>query len=115
MALKIANKKCKFINLTPHDIFEVKSKTHIPKSDNYIRLDCRTTTSQTHCGIEIKQTTFEKLTNLPPQTDGVIYIVSALALNMIPMHRTDFVSPGNVERNDQGKPIGCNGFRIRAV
>ena len=49
--------------------------------------------------------------SLPPQEDGVLYIVSkALADYAVSVGRNDFVSPDRVVRDDKGAIIGCRGL-----
>ena len=81
-----------FINLTPHEIYETVTGLRIPTTS---------VARVRQCSREIAV------------IDGVIYIVSALALNAVPADRTDVVAPGNAVRNELGIVIGCAGFRCR--
>ena len=101
-----------YINLTGHEVHELDSNIHIEPSDTVIRVQCHTTKYVNEDGITCHKSHVTRLVGtLPPQKDGVIYIVSALALNGIPAHRTDVVAPKQVVRSASGQIIGCRGFR----
>ena len=103
----------KFVNLTPHEIFEVGSGLRIP-STGLARVKAVTKKVSIINGVDIYRSEFEgALEGLPKARKGVIYIVSALALNAVPADRTDVVAPGNLVRDPQGQPVGCQGFRCR--
>ena len=100
-----------FINLTPHEINETTTNRRIPPS-GIARVKGATTQVDTVDGVPIYRSTFkDTIEGLPDPIPGVIYIVSALALNAVPEGRTDVVAPGNTVRDKQGKAIGCQGFR----
>lgn len=100
-----------FVNLTPHEINETITKRRIPSS-GLARVEGASVQVATVDGVPIYRSTFENtIEGLPDPVDGVIYIVSALALNAVPKHRTDVVAPGNTVRDKRGKAIGCQGFR----
>lgn len=109
MVLK--EKTMKFINLTPHTINEITSGQSIKPSGIVARVKSSTIESANHAGIPIYQSTLSSIAGLPDPQPGVIYIVSSLALNAVPKHRTDVVAPGNVQKDENYKPIGCCGFR----
>lgn len=46
---------------------------------------------------------------VPEPQDGVVYVVSALVRLASP-HRTDFLSPGPLIRDEDGNVIGCQGL-----
>lgn len=53
-----------------------------------------------------------KIINLPPQKCRVIIISSsAVATAAHRAGRVDVVSPGTLIRDDEGKPVGANGFK----
>jgi hypothetical protein len=99
----------KFINLTPHTINEVTTGLNIAPSGIVARISTSKKRVAEHCGVPIFHTSLGELEGLPEPVDGVVYIISALALNTV-KDRLDVVSPGNLQRNEQGKPIGCLGF-----
>jgi len=100
-----------FINLTSHTLNEVTTGMALPVSGIVARVKSSTTTHRVHNGIPIYISDFGEIQGLPEPIEGTIYVVSALALNAIPPHRTDVVAPGNLQRDQDGKPIGCVGFR----
>lgn len=100
-----------FINLTPHNLYEVTTGTTLPASGIVARVKSSTVTASKHAGIPIYMTEFGELEGLPEPVEGTMYIVSSLALNAVPAHRTDVVAPGNLVRDEAGQPIGCCGFR----
>lgn len=100
-----------FINLTPHTINEVTSGLTIPASGRVARVKSRTIKVAEHANAPIYSSEFGDIEGLPEPQDGVIYIVSSLALNSIPPSRTDVVAPGNLQRDENGNPMGCVGFR----
>jgi len=57
------------------------------------------------------QATFGEVENLPPQTAGTLYIVSALVRSALP-ERGDLISPGEQIRDEKGVPVACKGFNI---
>lgn len=55
---------------------------------------------------------YGQVTGLPPEEDpDVAYIVSSQVMQAIPQ-RNDLLVPADMVRDDQGRIIGCNGFRI---
>ena len=101
------------INLTGHEIHELETNTIIPPSQYKLRTTCVTTEVASINGIRTYRSEEHVLNSkLPKPVVGVVYVVSALALNAIPADRTDFVCPKQVVR-ENGKIIGCKGFRVR--
>ena len=100
-----------FINLTSHDINEVTTGLTIPVSGRVARVKSSTIKVGEHQQVPIYSSTFGSVEGLPEPQANVIYIVSALALRAVPADRLDVVSPGSLQRNPEGRPIGCCGFR----
>ena len=101
------------INLTGHEIHELETGTIIPPSQYKLRTTCITTELAPINGIRTYRSEEHVLNSkLPKPVVGVVYIVSALAMNAIPADRTDFVCPKQVVR-ENGKIVGCKGFRVR--
>ncbi len=100
-----------FINLTSHDINEVTTGLTIPASGRIARVKSSTTKVAEHQQVPIYSSTFGAIEGLPEPKPNVIYIVSALALHAVPANRQDVVSPGSLQRDLSGKPLGCCGFR----
>lgn len=101
-----------FINLTAHTITEVTTQTTIPASGRIARVKASTIKISNASGIPIYKSTFGEIEGLPEPQNGILYIVSALCLNAISSSRTDVVAPGNLQRDENGQPVGCVGFRI---
>ncbi len=111
----------KLINLTPHEIVVIgglwidpdtgnqATSTRIPPSGEVARVSMVETPTGTLDGIPVVTTTPGPVQGLPDPQDGVALIVSALVRLAVP-HRTDVFSPGNLIRDDQGKPVGCSGL-----
>lgn len=100
-----------FINLTSHSITEVTSGKTFPPSGRVARVKSSTTKVNEHFGCPIYSSTFSEISGLPEPKEGTMYIVSSLALNTVPEDRTDVVAPGNLQRDENKRPIGCIGFR----
>lgn len=101
-----------FINLTGHEVHEMTSNIVIPATNVKFRASCITKLVDTIDGIPVYETELGKPNMpLPSPMEGVVYIVSALAMNAVPEGRTDVMCPKQVIRNDNGAIIGCKGFR----
>lgn len=101
----------KFKNLTSHSICEVTTGQTIPPSGVVARVKSSTIKVGEHASAPIYTSTFGEVEGLPEPEEGTIYIVSALTLNAV-ANRADVVAPGNLQRDQDGNPIGCIGFRI---
>lgn len=102
-----------FVNLTPHQIDEQTTGLSIP-STGTARIKMQSRVIDTVEGVPLYHSYYVgNLEGLPEPVEGVIYIVSALALNAIPADRTDVVAPGDAVRDETGRVIGCKGFRCR--
>ena len=101
------------INLTTHTITDAITGKVYPPSGQVLRADSRTVLQAGYGNIQVA--TYEYFlsegTKLPSELPNTLYIVSSMALNAIPAHRTDFVAPGPVEKDDNGKPFACRGFK----
>lgn len=103
-----------FINLTGHEVHELTANIVIPASKEVFRANCSTQQVDTINGIPVFTTVLTKSNiPLPQPMEGVVYIVSALALNAVPEGRTDVVCPKQVVRDSNGNIIGCKAFRRR--
>lgn len=100
------------INLTTHPITDANTGIVYKPSGRVLRADSRTEI-QTGYGVQVATYKYylSEGTQLPPQLPNTLYIVSSMALNAIPAHRTDFIAPGPVEKDETGKPFACRGFR----
>jgi hypothetical protein len=103
----------KYINLTSHDINEVTTGITIPTSGVVVRCTTKTKQINTKKDIPIYRTSTTSVLGLPEPKADTIYIVSSLTLNAVHSNRKDVVAPGNLQRGQDGKPIGCMGFRTK--
>ena len=60
--------------------------------------------------VPIYRTEYGAVSGLPEPKKGVGYIVSLLVAQALP-ERSDLFSPGELVRDDQGRPIACRGLR----
>ena len=60
-------------------------------------------------GIQVYKATYGAVTDLPEPRDGVNLVVSGLVASAAP--RADVFSPGELIRDEEGKPIGCRGLK----
>ena len=77
------------INLMKHDI-------HVHTNDEGL--------------IELYKPTYGEVMGLPDPKPNTVYVVSGMVNSATP-ERTDVVSPGEQLRDEEGRPIGCIGFR----
>jgi len=99
------------VNLTPHEINlpgrvvspsgEVARVSVVYKSGGFIKY----TGSNSRDPIEAVEATYGKVEGLPDARDGVIYIVSGMVASAAP--RGDVFSPGELERDEEGRVVGC--------
>ena len=60
--------------------------------------------------IELYKPTYGEVMGLPDPKPNTVYVVSGMVNSATP-ERTDVVSPGEQLRDEEGRPIGCIGFR----
>ncbi len=101
----------KFINLTPHalSVHTPSGVVTLPRTDTIARVATVSVPAAPVGGIPTVTTTFGEVTNLPAPQPGVILVVSGMVASASP--REDVMSPGDLVRDDGGKPIGCRGLR----
>jgi len=105
-----------FVNLTPHEIKifgnDRKLIATVPPSGTVARVK----TVYKKVGIfdlaPLFKVKYEDIEGVPSPKPGVMYIVSNLVKNALP-DRNDVASPGQLIRDENGKPIGCIGLRIQ--
>jgi hypothetical protein len=119
-----------FVNRTPHPITFVEGddKVTLPSTGTEIRVDSKSEEvgHAVVCGVRVPfcETVFgeafvidtktEVRSDLPEPRSGVLYIVSALVRTSCPS-RTDFVSPGRLIRDENGRPIGAEGVNVNGT
>ncbi len=120
----------KFVNLTPHTINILdKVNLSIGPSGKSLRVSQEMSPVQETDGVTLYRATYGVLemvdnetkavdpprdgrTPLPPMMDDTVYIVSGQCLDALKGIRSDFAAPGELVRDEAGKPVGCKGLRI---
>ena len=100
-------------NATPHNInVIINGKTILfSKSDTIARVSVKRTIINEIEGIPVYSTEYGDIEGLPNETEGTYYIVSALVMQKAKeIGRKDLLKPGNLIRDENGNPIGCDGF-----
>ena len=105
----------KLKNFTPHNVVIVMNETKIViPSDGIARVtETKTATPSIDVDgvvIETFVSAFGEVENLPPQEDGVMVIVSAMAAAAA-KDRNDLLVPGELVRDNDGNIIGCKSLR----
>ena len=103
----------KFINLTPHtlnlfsqDGEEVMS---IAPSGQVARVESRQKKVGTLDGVPIFEQKVGEVKGLPDQKEGVVYITSSFVEGETP--RGDVYAPGDLLRDEEGRPMGAVGLK----
>ena len=97
------------INTTPHSIN--LPGLVIPPSGAVVRVAVTLAEAGTYDGVALVRGTYGEVTGLPPQQDGVVYVVSALVRAALP-HRKDLSSPAKLTRDEKGNITGCEALEI---
>ena len=108
-----------FINLTPHaiSIFRTAEDTNpiiVPPSGTGARVGFRPTSSTTVDGVTVTRSMLTGVTGLPEPEPGIWYVVSGMALDYLGVwgpQRADVLAPGELVRDEAGRPVGCLGLR----
>lgn len=100
----------KFVNLTPHQITVIAGAiTHIINPDGRVaRVVGLTFEEQPLQGIPVRSRTKGDVEGLPDPENDTVFIVAGMVLDLI--DRQDVVAPGELIRDEAGRPIGCKGF-----
>ena len=100
-----------FINLTPHtlNVHANGDVVSIAPSGEVARVATVSTDADPVGGIPTVTTAFGEVTGLPEAKEDVFLIVSGMVASAAP--RTDVLSPGDLVRDENGRPIGCRGLR----
>ena len=93
------------VNLTPHAITVVGHGT-IPPSGDVARVSVRDIPASDVGGYPVSTQQTGDVTDLPGPVPGVYYLVSTMVRLALP-DRMDLLSPGQLVRDDAGRPIGC--------
>lgn len=105
----------KITNMTPHEvkICGLNGVFTLPKCEVAIPRVETTTTGFGLVELEGKLVTaiaqdINDVIDLPDYQDGIFLLVSAMVRLALP-NRLDLLSPGELQRNSEGQPIGCKG------
>ena len=104
--------KVEFVNLTPHqlNVHDNQGNVITLPSSGKVRLSTEYKKVETVHGIDIFTCEYGEIEGLPEPQDGKIYVVSGLVKQAVP-NRRDVVSPGELVRDEHGRPVGCRGLR----
>lgn len=100
----------RIINLTPHTINEVETGETFPPSGSVARVEATYNQVGMLENIRLFKVEYGEIEGLPEPEDGIVYIVSGMV--KAATDRVDVVAPGELVRDESGKPIGCRGFKI---
>lgn len=98
-----------FINLTPHTINLPTGP--IEPSGQVARCAEISTDAKTHDGVPLVTREYGPVTGLPKSEPNVLYIVSAM-VRMASPDRIDLASPGDLERDVDGKISGAKNLVV---
>jgi hypothetical protein len=102
-----------FVNLTPHTINIVDGEGNevlsVSPSGEIARVAVSNQLVETVLGIEIYRAEYGQIEGLPAPQADTVYIVSMLVRERVP-ERSDVMSPGQLVRDDSGRPVGCRGL-----
>lgn len=100
------------INLTPHTLNIHTGNDTVVTIEKHGTPAARVSTSRTPSrvvnGIPTFHVEFGEVENLPAPQEGCIFIVSGMVAAAAP--REDIFSPGELVRDEAGRPIGCLGL-----
>ena len=100
-----------FINLTPHtlNIHAIDGSVIDLPSSGLARVASQKEIIHVVDGVEIWAEVMGKVTGLPEPQDDVFFIVSRPVASAV-VGRSDILVPGDLVRDEQGRPIGCRGL-----
>lgn len=99
------------INLTPHvlNILTPEGAVEVAPSGEVARVAVTTTEAEPVGGIPVTVASYGKVENLPDPAEGNIFVVSGMVEAQV--QRQDVFAPGNLVRDGEGKPVGCEGLK----
>jgi len=101
------------VNLTPHilNLIRMDGTVREVASSGLARVSTSRVQIGEVDGIPLFETVFGEVSGLPDAEEGVLFVVSGLvAAHPSVRDRADVYSPGELVRDEQGKPIGCRGL-----
>ena len=104
----------KIINLTPHalNIHTANGVINLPPSGDVARVSMTSKPNGfLYSSVEIPlfKTSYGEVVGLPKVVDGIAYVVSGMVSASV--SRADVFSPGDLIRDESGKPVGCKGLK----
>lgn len=98
------------VNLTPHvlNIHTPSGVVSLPPSGQVARCSSVTSPLGEVDGVPVVSTGFGPVVGLPEAATGTTYVVSALVATAA--RRGDVLSPGELVRDAEGRPVGCKGL-----
>ena len=107
----------RIINCTPHviNVLTEEGIIDFPTSGIVPRVSVTRTQVGTINNIPVYGTVLGEIENLHEPVEGIIRIVSMMiAEHPSVKYRDDLIYPGELVRDESGKPIGCKGFTVRS-
>jgi len=104
------------INLTPHtlNVHTHGEVLNIPASGSLARVASEYFKLKytADYGVDLFTCVYGEVEGLPPYrpSSNTLYVVSGIVKSAVP-NRPDVVSPGQLIRDENGKPVGCKGLR----
>ncbi len=108
----------KIINLTPHALnihTDCNGVINLPPSGDVARVSMSSKPNgflpcnDSSVGIPLFKTSYGEVNGLPDPVDGIAYVVSGMVSASV--SRADVFSPGDLIRDESGKPVGCKGLK----
>lgn len=100
------------VNLTPHtiNIFDGDGRhvIDVPPSGTVARVSTQRVVIGAHEGVFLYRTVYGTVQGLPKAVPGTIFVVSGLV--RAAAARDDVWQPGELLRDDAGRPVGCIGL-----
>jgi hypothetical protein len=97
------------VNLTPHEITEAESGISFSPSGQVARVETESKKIEKIGRIQLYSRSFGQVIDLPEPRLNTLFIVSALVLEAA-KNRQDLLAPGELVRDEKGRPIACKGF-----
>ena len=100
-------------NLTPHVINildeDGKEATQLNPSGQVARCHVIRGKTKKIGPVQLYSSKYGEVLGLPDSAEDTFFVVSLLVVKACPQ-RTDLLSPGELKRDSQGRPIGCIGL-----
>lgn len=109
-----ANAEVKVVNCTPHTINVAAANgavVDIPASGIVPRCSSTVEVVGEVSGITVTRQVMGDVVDVPEPAENTIFVVSRLVASACP-ERHDFVIPGPMVRDEEGRVVGCNGFSV---